>query len=49
VGNVSIYGIEEKLIMGSFEKRLRPRERKMNENVESIINIDDEGIILVMS
>jgi len=24
--------------MGSFEKRFRPRERKMNENVESIIN-----------
>jgi len=49
VGNVSICGIEEKIIMNSFEKRFRPRERKMNENIESIINIDDEGIILVMS
>jgi hypothetical protein len=39
VGNVSICEIEEKIIMGSFEKRFRTRERKMNENVESIINI----------
>jgi hypothetical protein len=25
--------------MGSFKKRFQTRERKMNENVESIINI----------
>ena len=29
----------KKTNMGSFEKRFRTRERKMNENVESIINI----------
>jgi hypothetical protein len=39
VGNVLICEIKEKIIMGSFEKRFRSRERKTNENVESIINI----------
>jgi len=28
VGNVSICEIEEKIIMGSFEERFRPRGRK---------------------
>jgi len=28
VGNVSICEIEEKIIMGSFEERFRPREGK---------------------